>query len=296
MPTTRKLKKARKSRGLEILSDIENLDVMLGENHFNRVSREKSLDSNSARRPGSTTSNNLRNEVEISYLNHRNVSSGINAVYGQNTVDASSHAEIKRLSSELNSRISREMDEVMNSVSVQIQRAINDAISNQVWPQIQNAILASSGHVIRKGWDVPTERPETNPEVLRNVGTRDNSRSEHVQNRQNDDQPNHNAYHMVTGENESPIQVPEFLTGRIPPETHLNQSYDDINLDTTIPAQERTVPALEQDLINRLAEVLTSIQSHPTAQQLTIRPVNSNTMTVDGKSENLSCSRISSTR
>ena len=82
----------------------------------------------------------------------------------------------------------------MNSVSVQIQRAINDAISNQVLPQIQNAIMAGPGHLTRKGWDVLTERPETNPEVLRNVGTRDNSRSEHVQNRKNDDQPNHNAY------------------------------------------------------------------------------------------------------
>ena len=31
------------------------------------------------------------------------------------------------------------MNEVMNNVSVQIQRAIDDAISNQVLPQIQNA-------------------------------------------------------------------------------------------------------------------------------------------------------------
>ena len=34
MPTTRKQKKARKSRGLEMLSDIGNFDVMLGENHY----------------------------------------------------------------------------------------------------------------------------------------------------------------------------------------------------------------------------------------------------------------------
>ena len=54
------------------------------------------------------------------------------------------------MSSELNSRISREIDEMMISVSVQIPRAINDAISNQVLPQIQNAITAGSGHVTRK--------------------------------------------------------------------------------------------------------------------------------------------------
>ena len=41
MPTTRKQKKARKSRGLEMLSDFENLDIMLGENHFNTRERER---------------------------------------------------------------------------------------------------------------------------------------------------------------------------------------------------------------------------------------------------------------
>ena len=46
MPTTRKQKKARKSRGLEMLSDIENLDIMLGENHFERNERNESVNSN----------------------------------------------------------------------------------------------------------------------------------------------------------------------------------------------------------------------------------------------------------
>ena len=44
---------------------------------------------------------------------------------------------------------------MMNSVSVQNQRAINDAISSQVLPQIQNAIMVGSGHVTQKGWNVP---------------------------------------------------------------------------------------------------------------------------------------------
>ena len=39
MPTTRKQKKARKSGGLEMLSDIEKLGIMLGENHFNARER-----------------------------------------------------------------------------------------------------------------------------------------------------------------------------------------------------------------------------------------------------------------
>ena len=37
MPTIRKQKnRARKSREADMLSDIENLDIMLGSNHFER--------------------------------------------------------------------------------------------------------------------------------------------------------------------------------------------------------------------------------------------------------------------
>ena len=91
---------------------------------------------------------------------------------------------------------------------------------------------------------------------------------------------------MVTGENESPNPVPEFLTGRIPSRNHLDQSYEDINLDTTFPAQERIAKAVKPDPISRLADVLTNMQNRPTDQQLTIRPVNkSNTITFDGKAK-----------
>ena len=76
---------------------------------------------------------------------------------------------------------------MMNSVSVQIQRAINDAISNQVLPQIQNTFKAESGHVPQKGWNVPAERPEINTKDIRNDRMRSNSRSEPVRDRLNDD-------------------------------------------------------------------------------------------------------------
>ena len=62
----------------------------------------------------------------------------------QNSTEASSSAEFNKLSGEPNLRISREMDEMMNSVSVQIPRAINDVISNQILPQIQNAFKTGS--------------------------------------------------------------------------------------------------------------------------------------------------------
>ena len=144
MPTTRKQKEARKCWGLEMLSDIENLDIMLGENHFNTRERDGSLNSSLPGRPGSVASIESENDEENIHGNPRPVNPCMNADFDHNSVTANSTAEINRLSSGLNSRISREMDEIMNTVCVQIQRAINDAISNQVLPQIQNVIKAGS--------------------------------------------------------------------------------------------------------------------------------------------------------
>ena len=206
MPTTRKQKKARKSRGLEMLSDIENIDIMLGENHFSAKEREGSLNSNLPRRSRSFASN--ESEIENGNVggNQRNNHSRTNTEYDQNSVTANSSAEINRLSSELNSRISREMDEMMNSVSVQIQRAISDAISTQVLPQIQKVIMAGSGHGTRKGWDVPSERPELNSEVQRNLNTKNNSRYEQYENQLNDDYPELNAHDKPSKQKKSAFE------------------------------------------------------------------------------------------
>ena len=285
MPTTRKQKKARKSRGLEILSDIENLDIMLGGDRYIGTERERSLDSNSVRRRESIMSNNLDNEGESLFSNCRNGEPRTSADLGQNSAEANSLAEINRLSSELNSRISREMDEMMNNVGTQIQRAINEAINSQVLPQIQNVIMAGSGRETRRGWEVPVERSEANAEEQRIQNTKADCRNEQHDGYRSGGPSTRHVHDMVTGDNESPLQVPEFLTGRVSSRNHLDRSYEDINLDTTIPAQERNAPAAQTDPITRLADVLTTMQNRPTAQQLTIRPVNSNTMTFDGKSE-----------
>ena len=78
------------------------------------------------------------------------------------------------------------MDEMMNSVSVQIQRAISEAISNQVLPQIQNALMADSGHMTKERWNVPSERPDGYSEVLRNADSRNNLKSKTLGDRQKD--------------------------------------------------------------------------------------------------------------
>ena len=88
-----------------------------------------------------------------------------------------------------------------------------------------------------------------NSEVQPNSNVKVNPRNEQSDSHRNDEFTNRNVHYMVTGDNESPNQVPEFLTGRIPSRSHLDQSYEDINLDTTIPADERVATAADPDPI-----------------------------------------------
>ena len=71
---------------------------------------------------------------------------------------------------------------------------MNDAISTQVLPQIQNVIMARPGHETRKGCDVPTERPELNSEVQRNLNAKSSLRNGQYENQLNDDYPDLNVH------------------------------------------------------------------------------------------------------
>ena len=51
-----------------MLSDIENLDIMLGENHFSRNERDESVSSNRARRPERSSGDEFENNDENRYL------------------------------------------------------------------------------------------------------------------------------------------------------------------------------------------------------------------------------------
>ena len=75
---------------------------------------------------------------------------------------------------------------MMNSVSVQIQRAINEAISSQILPQIQNVVMAGSGQLTKERWNAPAERPEGYSEALQNPELRNNSKSKQTNDRPKD--------------------------------------------------------------------------------------------------------------
>ena len=56
-----------------MLSNIENLDIMLGENHFNRNERDESISSNRARIPESAFGDEFENNGENRYLDSRDM-------------------------------------------------------------------------------------------------------------------------------------------------------------------------------------------------------------------------------
>ena len=91
------------SRGLEMFSDIENLDIMLGANLFDTKERDESLNHNLARRQESIISDDLQNNQENIHVNPRNIISGDSAEFYHNSATVNSSAEINRLSSKLNS-------------------------------------------------------------------------------------------------------------------------------------------------------------------------------------------------
>ena len=100
MSTTRKQKnKARKSRDADMLSDIDNMDVMLRSNHFEQ---EESELSNSVRSPERPSYNAISNHDLNSHSNSRENASRDFTVNGQNSREVDSNSEINSLSGELN--------------------------------------------------------------------------------------------------------------------------------------------------------------------------------------------------
>ena len=138
MPSTRRQKaKARKSRGMDMMSDMDNLDVMLGNGSENPIEREltEAIEQSSVR---SDSEANLYQRDEYRNFSHEN------SEYRQNDVRQS----FETFSNEFNLRLSQEMDSMMAMVHSQINRAISTAISEKVLPEIQNIVdsMSSSGN------------------------------------------------------------------------------------------------------------------------------------------------------
>ena len=74
------------------------------------------------------------------------------------------------------------MNGLMNSVSLQVQRVISEAINDQVLPQIRLSLRSGSGQMPQKEWNVPVKRPEYRSEGTFNRKVRSISRDEFPRN------------------------------------------------------------------------------------------------------------------
>ena len=273
MPSTRRQKaKARKSREMDMLSDIENMDVMLGNGSKNPIEREL---------VDVIEQSSVQGDIEANeYLGNQYTS-----LHHENNLPRQDdiRQSLETFSNEFNLRLSQEMDSMMSMVHSQINRAISNAISERVIPEIQNIVSSMSSSGNRDTEASVSPNSQENRECsfgFKLKFTKGDSRS--VCDLRDTTGRSH---YMVTGANETQQPIPEFLTGRIHsiPNLERQQSNHNVSLDTTLPAPDPEVPQTPQDPLNRLADVLVNLQNKP--QTMTIRPVQTTPMTFDGKSE-----------
>ena len=273
MPSTRKQKaKARKSREMDMMSDFENLDVMLGNSNNNPIERElaEAIDQSSTHGDGDT---NAYQENEYRNYLHEN------DLLRQNEVRLS----FETFSNEFNLRLSQEKDSMVSMMHSQINRAITTAIAERVTPEIQNIAnsMSSTGHRDTEASLSPSsqENRESASGSKIKIAKKDSRSVGDL-----GDTTGHDS-HMVTGAIDTQQQIPEFLTGRIHsiPNLERQQSNHNVSLDATLPAPDLEVPETSQDPLNRLADVLVNLQNKP--HNMTIRPVQTTPMTFDGKSK-----------
>ena len=273
MPSTRRQKaKARKSREMDLLSDIENMDVMLGNGGSNSIERELTDAIEQSSVQGDVESNEHLGNQYTSFAYENNLPR-------QDDIRQS----LETFSNEFNLRLSQEMDSMMSMMHSQINRAISNAIAERVIPEIQNIVssMSSSGNRDTEASVSPNsqENRECSSGFKSKFAKKDSQSACDLRDIAG------RSHYMVTGANEAQQPIPEFLSGRIHsiPNLERQQSNHNVSLDTTLPAPDPEVPESTQDPLNRLADVLVNLQNKP--QTMTIRPVQTTPMTFDGKSE-----------
>ena len=307
MPSTRKQKaKESRSRQLDIMSDTENVDIMLGsyardDERIEQSENELNLDS------GSNRPHQNSNLVGEDFRSLLNTNSRENS---EITIETT-----RTINEEISNQIAGKLNEIKTSLNSQIQSAISAAITNTILPSIQNTLGAqgrSNFTVVDRGSDglqlgprtsnstMEDQRssgPQRNPEVVNTLKTKENRPRmcfTQENSRQRSRESSIESYtseqnrDMVTGANPTPHMVPEFLTGR-PMHSRAplqrQNSNNDESQDTVPQVPGTTTPTIPSDPINRLAEVLVGMNNRPSAQTLMVRPVSTTTLTLDGKSE-----------
>ena len=307
MPSTRKQKaKERRSRQLDMMSDVENVDIMLGS--YSRDDEENDISENGINLDsGSSRPQQSSNVIGEDFRSLLNTNSRENS---EITIETT-----RLINEEISNQMSRKLNEFKSSLNIQIQDAIRNAITEKILPSIQNTLeMQDRGNhtIVDRGsiglHDSPKSANFTTGD-RRSSGLHWNSEVENAQkswesrprkcfiqetnrltSRQSSvDSVNSEQNHdMVTGANPTPHMVPEFLTGRPMQSREPLQRHTSTNPESqdTIPqVPETTAPTTPSDPINRLAEVLVGMNNRPSPQTLMVRPVSTTTLTFDGQSE-----------
>ena len=140
---------------------------MLGGKH---LERDESDGSNYSRRPESPSFGTLLNKDSNSHPSSHEAEIRTCAQNGQCSSEIDSGSEFNRLSGELNQNITKEMSDLLSTVSSQIQRAIHEAISDQILPQIQASLKSGQVHMPERRWGNPDRRPECRSEEALGLG------------------------------------------------------------------------------------------------------------------------------
>ena len=116
MPSTRKQKaKARKSREMDMMSDFENVDVMIGNGNINPIERELS-----------DMNGNVENDQDIEFnlqsLRYETHENGFGHYAHENVIPTQDRIQktLEIFTSEFNMRLSQEMDSMMSLMHNQI--------------------------------------------------------------------------------------------------------------------------------------------------------------------------------
>ena len=316
MPSTRKQKaKEKRSRQSDVMSDIENLDVMLG-NNANSDIRDREIVDQIEIDPESSRRQQGIDQEESNYRSLLNTNLSENS---EITVETS-----RAISSEISSQMSRKLEEMKSDLNSHILEVINSAIDEKILLSIENVIV-NKRETKNAKWDLRSDgrHPDRNIQMTQNsdleshgrheskfcqqvqdsgenfpklIATSSNQKNHHRENLVDFEQSDDEGYDMVTGANLTQHMVPEFLTGRPMQSRNTiplpNPTTDD-TLETTLPAQQNPIPINTQetpreppvDPINRLADVIMGINTKQPSQTLMVRPVSTTTLTFNGKSE-----------
>ena len=136
------------------------------------------MSSNFGRRPDSPGYDTSVNQNTNSHSNSREAEIRTCAQNGQSLREADSNSEFNRLSAELNQSNTQEVGDFESTVSSHIQRAINEAISDHILPQIQTTLRSGQGQLPERRWVVPVRGQGLRSENYSNRRFRSNSRDE----------------------------------------------------------------------------------------------------------------------